>query len=168
MHGGERLDVHGPNANLPCRNRRIDDRLIVEQDTGCGDYRFRSERQFMCIHDTDGGLLAGLIDFLGLEQTAGNADRTKERIGACFRWLWEKRLIKGFPLDEMNGFLLEKSEGISAHGLWSAPKAIKIWLDRIRDQSADDKPLDWITAMVRVHSIPSSLLLSNTNIFPDR
>ena len=77
-------------------------------------------------------------------------------------------VIKGFSLDEMNDFLLEKSEGFSAHGLWSAPKAIKIWLDRIRDQSADDKPLDWITAMVRVHSILSSFLLSDTNIYLDR
>jgi hypothetical protein len=77
-------------------------------------------------------------------------------------------VIKGFPLDEMNDFLLGKSEGFSAHGLWSAPKAIKIWLDRIRDQSADDKPLGWITTMVRVHTILSSFLLSDTNIYLDR
>ncbi|OCL02319.1 kinase-like protein [Glonium stellatum] len=57
-------------------------------------------------------------------------------------------VIKGFSLDELNDFLLVKSEGFSAHGLWSAPKAIKFWLDHIRDQSADDHPLDWIAVMI--------------------
>jgi tRNA A-37 threonylcarbamoyl transferase component Bud32 len=60
-------------------------------------------------------------------------------------------VIKGYPLEEMNEFLLEHSEGATAQGLRCAPDAINAWLVKIRSEnhdSADDLPLDWITPMV--------------------
>lgn len=61
-------------------------------------------------------------------------------------------VVKGYPLEELNNFLLDHSTGASAQGLWCAPEAIHAWLVKIRSEkndSADDLPLDWITPMIR-------------------
>ncbi|KAF2014557.1 hypothetical protein BU24DRAFT_451566 [Aaosphaeria arxii CBS 175.79] len=61
-------------------------------------------------------------------------------------------VIKGYPLEEVNHFLLQHSVGASAQGLWCAPEAIQAWLVKIRSErhdSADDLPLDWIIPMIR-------------------
>ncbi|KAF2175793.1 kinase-like protein [Zopfia rhizophila CBS 207.26] len=61
-------------------------------------------------------------------------------------------VIKGYPIDEMNQFMLRHSADASAQGLWCAQEAMNAWLVKIRSEnnnSADDVPLDWITPMIR-------------------
>ncbi|KAF2265059.1 kinase-like protein [Lojkania enalia] len=72
-------------------------------------------------------------------------------------------VIKGYPLEEMNQFMLEHSVGASEHGLWCAPEAMMAWIVKLRsNESADDIPLDWITPMIRSNpderSKPSEIL----------
>jgi serine/threonine protein kinase len=64
-------------------------------------------------------------------------------------------VVKGYPMEEVNDFLLEHSVGASAQGLWCAPEAISAWLTKLRsdkNDSADDIPLDWITQMIRTEA----------------
>ncbi|KAH7112932.1 kinase-like domain-containing protein [Dendryphion nanum] len=64
-------------------------------------------------------------------------------------------VVKGYPLEELNHFLLSYSVDASAQGLWCAPESMNAWLVNIRSEkndSADDLPLDWIIPMIRTEA----------------
>lgn len=61
-------------------------------------------------------------------------------------------VVKGYPLEELNEFLLDASDHESSRGLWCAPDAMRSWLEHIRsdkNDTADDIPLGWIISMIR-------------------
>ncbi|KAF2437571.1 hypothetical protein P171DRAFT_491913 [Karstenula rhodostoma CBS 690.94] len=61
-------------------------------------------------------------------------------------------VVKGYPIEELNSFLLEVSDDQSSRGLWCALDAMTAWMEKIRSEkndSADDIPLGWITTMIR-------------------
>ncbi|KAL5426249.1 hypothetical protein PMIN05_011727 [Paraphaeosphaeria minitans] len=61
-------------------------------------------------------------------------------------------VVKGYPMEELNSFLLDASEDQSSRGLWCALDAMTAWMEKIRSEkndSADDIPLGWITTMIR-------------------
>jgi serine/threonine protein kinase len=62
-------------------------------------------------------------------------------------------VVKGYPLEELNEFLLDASDHESSRGLWCAPDAMRSWLEHIRsdkNDTADDIPLGWIISMIRL------------------
>ncbi|PVI05413.1 kinase-like protein [Periconia macrospinosa] len=64
-------------------------------------------------------------------------------------------VIKGYTIEELNEFFLQRSDGRSSQGLWSAPEIINAWLVKLRNDtpdSADNIPLDWVTPMIRIES----------------
>jgi serine/threonine protein kinase len=61
-------------------------------------------------------------------------------------------VVKGYPIEELNNFLLKASDDQSSRGLWWAMDAMTAWMEHIRSEkndSADDIPLGWITTMIR-------------------
>lgn len=74
-------------------------------------------------------------------------------------------VVKSYPLDEMNDFLLDASDHQSNQGLCCALDAMTSWLEHIRsdkNESADDIPLGWIISMIRFekeHRITSTDLV---------
>jgi serine/threonine protein kinase len=58
-------------------------------------------------------------------------------------------VIKGYPLEEMNHFLLHRS----MEGLWNSPDAVNFWLEKMKNDNSnpnDDVAFDWITTMMRI------------------
>ncbi|KAJ4352207.1 uncharacterized protein N0V89_007554 [Didymosphaeria variabile] len=74
-------------------------------------------------------------------------------------------VVKGYPMEEFNSFLLDASDHQSEKGLWCALDAMTAWLEEIRSEkndSADDVPLGWIMTMIRPekeHRIKASELV---------
>jgi serine/threonine protein kinase len=74
-------------------------------------------------------------------------------------------VVKGYPMEELNSFLLEVSDDQSSRGLWCALDAMTAWMENIRSEkndAADDIPLGWITTMIRSekeHRIKASELV---------
>lgn len=55
--------------------------------------------------------------------------------------------IKGYPLEEMNDFLLHRS----MEGQWNSPDAVNLWLEKMKSDDNnwnDNAAFDWITTMV--------------------
>lgn len=66
-------------------------------------------------------------------------------------------VIKGFPLEEMDEFLLDLSDGQTRRGLCHAPDAMRAWHEKVRSEgndSADILPLNWIVPMVGLRHFP--------------
>lgn len=61
-------------------------------------------------------------------------------------------VVKGYPMDEVNSYLLDASDDQSSRGLWCALDSMTAWMENVRSErkdSADDIPLGWITTMIR-------------------
>ncbi|KAL1597696.1 hypothetical protein SLS60_008182 [Paraconiothyrium brasiliense] len=77
-------------------------------------------------------------------------------------------VVKGYPMEEFNRFLLDASDHQSEKGLWCALDAMTAWLEELRSEkndSADDIPLGWIMTMIRLekeHRIKANAVDSPT------